>query len=80
MGATMRVSELIELLQDQDPDLEVHFSYNYGDHWRTQVAPTVDSVEVAGVIYSEYHQMPRLIDADEDEDEDEDVKRAVVLR
>lgn len=76
----MRVSELIELLQDQDPDLEVHFSYNYGDHWRTQVAPTVDSVEVAGVIYSEYHQMPRLIDADEDEDEDEDVKRAVVLR
>ena len=80
MGAIMRVSELIELLQDQDPDLEVHFSYNYGDHWRTQVAPTVDSVEVAGVIYSEYHQMPRLIDADEDEDEDEDVKRAVVLR
>jgi len=41
----MKVSELIELLQFQEPDLEVHFSYGYGDHWRTEVAPAVGSIK-----------------------------------
>jgi hypothetical protein len=73
----MKVHELIELLQDQDPDLDVHFSYNYGDHWRTEVAPTVDTVDVAMIVYSDYHQMDRTIDDDSDEDE---VRRVVVLK
>jgi hypothetical protein len=80
----MLVHELIELLQDQDPDLEVHFSYNYGDHWRTEVAPVVDTVDVANVTYSDYHEMHRLVDDNEDdecEDEDDDgIKRVVVLK
>jgi hypothetical protein len=80
----MLVRELIELLQDQDPDLEVHFSYNYGDHWRTEVAPVVDTVDVANVTYSDYHEMHRLVDDNEDdecEDEDDDgIKRVVVLK
>lgn len=67
----MKVSELIELLQGENPDAEVHFSYNYGDHWRTQVAPTVDSVDVGYVTYSEYHRMPKVVDCD-DFDYDED--------
>ena len=67
----MKVSELIELLQGENPDAEVHFSYNYGDHWRTQVAPTVDSVDVGYVTYSEYHRMPKVVDSD-DFDYDED--------
>ena len=61
----MKVSELIELLQGENPDAEVHFSYNYGDHWRTQVAPTVDSVDVGYVTYSEYHRMPKVVDNDD---------------
>jgi len=82
----MNVRELIELLQDMDEDLEVHFSYNYGDHWRTEVAPVVDTVEVANVTYSDYHEMHRLVDDNEDdecEDENEDddgIKRVVVLK
>ena len=67
----MKVSELIELLQGENPDAEVHFQYNYGDHWRTQVAPTVDSVEVGYVVYSGYHQMDKVADMD-DVDYDED--------
>ena len=67
----MKVSELIELLQMENPDAEVHFQYNYGDHWRTQVAPTVDSVEVGYVTYSDYHRMPKVVDND-DFDYDED--------
>jgi hypothetical protein len=61
----MKVSELIELLQSENPDAEVHFSYNYGDHWRTQVAPTVDSVEVGYVKYSAYHSMDKVVDEED---------------
>jgi len=81
----MKVSELIELLQMEDQDADVHFSYNYGDHWRTQVAPTVDSVEEGVVKYSSYHNMDKIED-DEDELFDEDtgdykegVRKVVVL-
>ena len=49
----MRVEDLIAELQLMPQDAEVHFQYNYGDHWRTQVAPTVDSVELGLVKYSD---------------------------
>ena len=60
----MKVQDLIELLQAENPEAEVHFSYNYGDHWRTQVAPKVESVEVGYVTYSEYHRMHKVADED----------------
>ncbi len=56
----MTVKELIETLEGMDPEAEVHFSYNYGDHWRTTVAPKVRSVDELEVEYSEYHRMPAL--------------------
>ncbi len=68
----MKVAELIELLQMENPEAEVHFSYNYGDHWRTQVAPTVDSVEVGYVTYSDYHRMPKVYEPDYDENDETD--------
>lgn len=67
----MNVAELIEELKYMPQDAEVHFSYNYGDHWRTQVAPTVDNVEVGYVKYSDYHRMHKVVD-EEDFDYDED--------
>lgn len=73
----MKVAELIELLQMENPEAEVHFSYNYGDHWRTQVAPTVDSVEVGYVKFSDYHRMHKVVD-EEDFDCDEDTGEPVV--
>ena len=64
----MKVADLIELLQMENPEAEVHFSYNYGDHWRTQVAPRVDSVETGYVTFSDYHRMPKVYEPDYDED------------
>ena len=61
----MRVQDLIEMLQAENPDAEVHFSYNYGDHWRTQVAPEVRDVQVGYVKYSDYHRMDKLVDEDD---------------
>ena len=78
----MQVFQLIERLMDLDPNAEVHFSYNYGDHWRTEVAPKVDSVLEGVVKYSDYHRMDKLMDEDEmieDEGDFEGTRRVVVL-
>ena len=67
----MLVSDLIAQLQDMPQDAEVHFTYNYGDHWRTQVAPKVRNVDMGSVEYSEYHRMPKVADVwDAEEDAD----------
>ena len=80
----MNVRQLIEQLQSMNPDAEVHFSYNYGDHWRTQVAPTVDRVDEGVVEYSGYHSMDKMVDDEDCYDEEtgnykESVRRVVVL-
>jgi hypothetical protein len=78
----MKVSELIESLQYMDKDAEVHFAYNYGDHWRTQVAPSVSRVDEGVVEYSEYHSMDRIASEDYDDEDDTAVagqRRVVVL-
>ena len=78
----MRVEDLIEELKCLPMDAEVHFQYNYGDHWRTQVAPTVDSVETGFVKYSDYHRMHKVAELDYDEDDNPvvDAKQVVLLR
>jgi len=78
----MKVSDLIDLLKDFDPEAEVHFTYCYGDHWRTQVAPTVDLVQDGLVKYSAYHSMDQLLDEDEmneDKGDYEGTRRVVVI-
>ena len=81
----MQVKELIEILGRYDQDVEVHFSYNYGDHWRTEVAPAVCQVSDGVVEYSNYHQMDKLVTDEEDcYDEDtgnykQDVRKVVVI-
>ena len=80
----MNVRELIEQLGYMNPDAEVHFSYNYGDHWRTEVAPRVDRVDEGVVEYSDYHRMDKMVDDEDCYDEEtgnfkEAVRQVVVL-
>jgi len=83
----MQVKELIEILEGMNQDAEVHFAYNYGDHWRTEVAPKVDRVDEGAVVYSDYHRMDKIAehdDSDFDEETgeelvDETLRRVVVL-
>jgi hypothetical protein len=72
----MKVSELVEMLSRFNQEADVHFSYGYGDYWRTEVAPAVCQVYDGMVAYSEYHQMDKLIQDDSDEDT---VRRVVVI-
>lgn len=81
----MNVKELIEQLKYMDQDAEVHFAYNYGDHWHTEVAPKISTVTEGVVEYSDYHRMDKLVTDEEDcYDEDtggykEQVRRVVVI-
>ena len=78
----MQVFQLIEQLMDMDPNAEVHFSYNYGDHWSTEVAPKVGSVLEGLVKYSNYHRMDKVMEEDkmyEDEGDFEGTRRVVLL-
>lgn len=72
----MKVKELIEELKNFDPNAEVHFTYNYGDHWRTPVAPAVENVDEYQVKHSSYHDMPKIV---EDDEVDDDAPYVVVL-
>jgi len=80
----MTVNELADHIQELKDaghgDKEVMFSYNYGDHWSTQVAVGANPGEVARVKYSEYHQMDKLVNNADEFDEDAPVEgREVIL-
>jgi len=81
----MKVSQLIEELGFMNPDAEVHFSYCYGDHWRTEVAPGVSNVSEGVVEFSDYHRMDKMVEEYEDQFDEEtgdlrtDVRKVVVL-
>ncbi len=81
------IDELTRLKNAGKGDLPVHFTYNYGDHWKTEVAPTIELVDVGQVVYSDYHSMDKVIERDDDwtpEDEarlaDKNPTTAILLR
>lgn len=74
----MTVDELIARLEMFPRDAEVHFAYDYGDHWRTTVAPRVTGVTEGLVVRSDYHQMDKIVELDDDET-DSDARPVVVL-
>lgn len=61
----MKVSQLIELLEMEDPDLEVKFSYHKQDYIGTQVAASIDTVREALVQHSSYHEMDKVVSNEE---------------
>ena len=80
---TITVAELIELLQDQDPDARVIFSANYGDYHRTEQAlPLRGECEEVSISETAYSNSGFAIaDPDEDdEDEGPDAETFVVIR
>lgn len=67
----MNVTQLRELLQEFEEsgqgDTEVVFAYNYGDHWRTEVAATINTADESTITYSEYHRMDKVVSNDDEE-------------
>ena len=64
---SLTVKELMEALEGMDPDLPVMFAYNYGDHGRTEVAASIDTLEEMPVQWSDYHRMHKVMGEDQSE-------------
>ena len=73
----MTVKELIESLQDFDPNMEVKFAYNFGDYWGTEVASNITEIDEGQVRYSDYHRMDKVTDYD---DENDNIKTVVIIK
>lgn len=64
----MQVKDLIELLQDMDPEATVHFAYNYGNRARTMVTPEITSVDYQMIAPNSYVDDMAMIDESDDND------------
>jgi len=61
----MKVTQLIELLQQQDTEKEVRIAVNANDYWRTTLALGVKNIDEGNVKRSDYHNCD-VIDDDDD--------------
>ena len=74
----MLLSDLESMIEDAraqgaTDDTPVHISYNYGDHWGTQVAPEADDAEMLYIKHSSYHGMDKLTEDRGEEESDQQV-------
>ena len=67
----LTVQDLIEELQQFDPDMEVKFTYDYGDRCHMMVAQSITGVEERQAEYSSYLQNDSLVDEEDENDENE---------
>ena len=75
----MKVSELIERLENLDPDMEVMFEHPAHDYWRTVLASEVSQVSENTVRYAEYHRQYVLAEGYDEDEEATDPRIKVVL-
>lgn len=76
----MRVKDLIDELENFDPESEVVFSYNYGDYWNTTVAAPAEYIDEGTVVFSEYHRQDKVVEmADDEMDSDGRVRNVVII-
>lgn len=74
----MTVSELMEYLSDFDDDKEVFFQHSSMDHWNTQLASSVENVEIGYIEFSNYHRQNKVKDI-EDTDDQDDAKEIILI-
>lgn len=66
-------ARLDDLIDQGKGNLEIRCPYNYGDHWRTEVAMAPSDVYIGYVEYSAYHRMDKVIEEGEEKDDSEEV-------
>ena len=67
---TLTVAELIEILQEQEPDALVVFASDYGDHCHTQQAHFIQgTISEMPLKKSAYSRSGFAVDVDPEEDE-----------
>jgi hypothetical protein len=62
----MKVSKMIELLSECDPDMEVRITHTTSDYWGTVVTLPVESVEEMDLVWNEYHRTMKVAKEEDD--------------
>ena len=76
----MTAQELIEILQDLDPETEIYVQHTAGDYWRTKLASPIENGDYGKVTYSSYHNQHKVSDGDyESEYDDDDTPEVFIL-
>ena len=75
----MTAQELIEILQDLDPETEIYVQHTAGDYWRTKLASPIENGDYGKVTYSSYHNQHKVSDEDYDDDDDDDTPEVFIL-
>lgn len=70
----MTVRNLMDRLQEFNPDDEVYFSYDYGNYGHTLVAKPIEDVEDTPLVYSAYTRSMTLMDENDDESDPGEVE------
>ncbi len=58
----MTTRELISILERMPANMEVGYSYDYGDYHGSRVVVVVTDVDTFGVVHSDYHNALRRDD------------------
>jgi hypothetical protein len=72
----LTVKELIESLEEFEPNTRVVFKYPSGDYWKTELAAPVITLDEGYVTYSQYHNKPKV---DEGESEADGLTEQVII-
>ena len=74
----MKVKELIDALQHEDPEAPVVFAYPSGNYWGHTLASSPDCIG-RGRVARENNGTVRVLDGSDDDDDYSDVREAVVM-
>lgn len=66
------VRDLIDYLVCFSEDTKVMFRHPSHDHWRTELAAPVESVNQESVFWSAYHESFKLLHEESEDSDDED--------
>ena len=75
----MTAIELIEILQELDPETEVHVQHTASDYWKTTLSSPVSGGEYGRIEYSSYHNQHKVFDEEQDEPESEGLEEVFLL-
>ena len=70
----MTAQELIEILQDLDPETEIYVQHRAGDYWKTKLASLVEDGDFGHITYSSYHNQHKVVEDEGDYEDDQEVE------
>jgi hypothetical protein len=68
----MNVRQLINILKEMDPDMDVYFAYDSKDYWGSVITSEVNTVGKDRLAWSEYHRAYEVPGEDYEDDSEDD--------